>query len=182
MQSDVSRARRLSHQDSAIARLLCETQLLRDENARLVDQLEAARRPEPVEGDRFEARLPAGPGGPAAARATLTRWLTGRVPGEVRADVRLLASELVASSGGLEPPYEAAALLLAAELRDGVLRVDLRAVSRHAARRPDLRRGGFGLQIVEALASRWGAEDGETHLWFEVDATGTAAVAGGCLR
>jgi hypothetical protein len=112
------------------------------------------------------------PGGPATARATLTRWLTGRVPGGVLADVRLLASELVANGGGLESPYEAAALRFTAELRDGILRVDLRAPSRAAAPRPALRRGGFALQIVEALAGRWGAEDDETHLWFEVDATG----------
>jgi hypothetical protein len=162
MQSDVSSERRLSYQDIAIAR------------------------PEPVEGDRVEARLPAGPGGPATGRATLTRWLTGRVPGGVLADVRLLASELVANGGGLESPYEAAALRFTAELRDGILRVDLRAPSRAAAPRPALRRGGFALQIVEALAGRWGAEDDETHLWFEVDATGMAAevmdVAGGGPR
>jgi hypothetical protein len=115
-----------------------------------------------------ETRLPAGPGGPATARAALTRWLTGRVPGEVLADARLLASELVANSGGPEPPEEAASLWFAVELRDGVLRVDLRAPSRPAAPRPD--RGGFGLQLVEALASRWGADDDAPHLWFELDA------------
>jgi hypothetical protein len=177
MPSDVSFERRLRYQDMAIARLMCETRLLRDENARLLDQLEAARRSRPAaaEGDRLEATLPAGPGGPATARAALTRWLTGQVPGEVLADARLLASELVANSGSLEPPDEAAALRFAAELRDGALRVHLRAPSRPAAPRPDLRRGGFGLQLVEALANRWGVEDDATHLWFEVDVAGVAA-------
>lgn len=178
MQSDVSFERRLRYQDMAIARLMCEMRLLRDENAELRDQLEAARRtgPAAAEGDRLEARLPAGPGGPATARAALTRWLTGQVPREVLADARLLASELVANSGGVEPPDEEVALRFAVELRDGALRVDLRAPSRRpAAARRDLRRGGFGLQLVEALASRWGVDDDAAHLWFEVDAAGVTA-------
>ena len=175
MQSDVSFERRLRYQDMAIARLMCETRLLRDENAKLAEQLETARRPTPAEGDRLEARLPTGPGGPATARAALTRWLTGQVPSEVLADARLLASELVANSGGLEPPDEVAGLRFAVELRDGALRVDLRAPSPPATPRRDLRRGGFGLQLVEALASRWGVDDDATHLWFEVDAAGVAA-------
>ena len=174
MQSDLSFERRLRYQDMAIARLMCETRLLRDENARLIEQLDAARAPCPTEGDRLEAKLPAGPGGPATARAALTRWLTGQVPGEVLSDARLLASELVANSGGVEPAEEEA-LRFAVELRDGALRVDLRAPTRPAAPPADLRRGGFGLQLVEALASRWGVDDGATHLWFEVDAAGVAA-------
>jgi hypothetical protein len=177
MRSDLSFERRLRYQDMAIARLMCEMRLLRDENARLLDQLEAERRPSPAaaEGDRLESRLPAGPGGPATARAALTRWLTGQVPREVLADARLLASELVANSGGLEPPDEEAALQFAVELRDGALRVDLRAPSRPAGPRPDLRRGGLGLQLVETLANRWGVDDDATHLWFEVDTARAAA-------
>ena len=175
MQSDVSFERRLRYQDMAIARLLCETRLLRDETAELRTRLDAAGTTRPAEGDRLEARLPAGPGGPATARAALTRWLTGKVPGGVLADARLLASELVANSGGPKLPGEAATLGFAVELRDGALRVDLRAPSRPAAPRPGLARGGFGLQLVEALASRWGVDDDATHLWFEVEAAGVAA-------
>ena len=177
MQSDVSFERRLRYQDMAIARLMCEQALLRDENAALLVQLEAARRPVPAaaETDRREAILPAGPGGTATARAALTRWLTGQVSAEVLADARLLVSELVANSGGVEPPDEELSLRFAVQLRDGALRVDLHAPSRSAAPRPDLRRGGFGLQIVDALARRWGVEDDATHLWFEVDAAGVAA-------
>ena len=177
MQSDVSFERRLRYQDMAIARLMGEQRLLREENAELLAQLEAARRPGPAaaEPNLRETTLPAGPGGPATARAALTRWLTGEVPAEVLADARLLASELVANSGGLEPTDEAAALRFAVQLRGGALRVDLRAPSRPEALRPDLRRGGFGLQLVEALASRWGVDDDASHLWFEVDAAGVAA-------
>ena len=44
MQSDLSFERRLRYQEMAISRLMCEVRLLRDDNAELVAQLEAARR------------------------------------------------------------------------------------------------------------------------------------------
>jgi anti-sigma regulatory factor (Ser/Thr protein kinase) len=31
--------------------------------------------------------------------------------------------------------------------------------------------GGWGLQIVDAEASRWGLRGGDTHVWFELDAS-----------
>ena len=75
MPSDVSFERRLRYQDMEIARLMCEQRRLREENAELLAQLEAVRRPGPAaaEGDRREATLPAGPGGPATARAAGAR-------------------------------------------------------------------------------------------------------------
>jgi hypothetical protein len=47
MQSDVSFERRLRYQEMAIARLMCEMRLLRDENAELAAQLALARGGEP---------------------------------------------------------------------------------------------------------------------------------------
>jgi hypothetical protein len=44
-----------------------------------------------------------------------------------------------------------------------------------AARAPDLDEGGgFGLFLVESMASRWGANHGEDGLtvWFELDLNG----------
>ena len=171
MQSDVSFERRLRYQEMAIARLMCETRLLRDENAELVAQLESARQPGPAARvERLEATLPAGPGGPATARAALTRWLTGQVPGDVLADARLLASELVANSGGGEPTDDERTLWFAVQLRDGSLRVDARDPSRAASGAHSEPAGSYSLQLVEALASRWGADGDGTQLWFEVDA------------
>jgi hypothetical protein len=172
MQSDVSFERRFRYQEMAIARLLCEARLLRDENAQLLAQLEQdAPAPAGARVDRLEATLPAGPSGPATARAALTRWLTGQVPGEVLSDARVLASELVANSSGATDLPETALLRLAVEVRDDALRVDVRhpGGSRPGARSP--LGGDLGLQLVEALAKRWGVDDvGGTHLWFEVDA------------
>jgi hypothetical protein len=157
----------------AIARLMCEARLLRDENAQLLAQLEQAGAPAAAGAkvDRLEATLPAGPNGPATARAALTRWLTGQLPGDVLSDARVLASELMASSSGATDLPETASLRLAVEVRDDALRVDVRHPGglRPGARSPA--GGGVGPQLVEALAKRWGVDDvGGTHLWFEVDA------------
>ena len=59
MQSDVSFERRFRYQEMAIARLMCEVRLLRDDNAELLAQLEAARHPgTAAQADRGEAALP----------------------------------------------------------------------------------------------------------------------------
>jgi two-component sensor histidine kinase len=31
--------------------------------------------------------------------------------------------------------------------------------------------GGWGLELVETLAQRWGVHDGSTHVWFELAAS-----------
>ena len=104
MTTDVSLHQRYRDQEIAIARLMAECQVLRDENADLVDQLELARNPGVAEGyERLEATL--------------------RV-----------------------------------EVRDPGTNGDS---------------GGFGLQLVDKIATRWGVNrTGGTHVWFEVDAVG----------
>jgi hypothetical protein len=32
--------------------------------------------------------------------------------------------------------------------------------------------GGFGLNIVDAVASRWGIHQGNSHVWFEIERSG----------
>ena len=179
MKADVSLERRCLDQEIAIERLMLEAQTLRVENADLVRQLEAARTPlTVVDGiDRLEATLPVGPAAAATARATLTRWLAGHVPGEVLEDARLLASELVTNSIGHGELPDAASLRLAVQLRDGALRVEVRDPGTSGAvapREPDRERGGgFGLHLVDLVATRWGVNrTGGTHVWFEVDAAG----------
>jgi anti-sigma regulatory factor (Ser/Thr protein kinase) len=39
-----------------------------------------------------------------------------------------------------------------------------------ARARPRTDVGGWGLYLVEALASSWGVRDGSTHVWFELSA------------
>ena len=208
MTTDISLARRCRDLESTIARLTYDSQLLRDENADLLAQLEAARRPLAVVhgidrleaalpalpattaivrdvpfrpfvvanwSDRFEATLPVDPAAPATARATLTRWLSGYVPFGVLEDARLLASELISNSLFRPDISEDDLLRLAAELRGGALRVEVRdpgtrgVVATHEPGRA--RGGGRVLQLVDALATRWGVNrTGGTQVWFEVDA------------
>lgn len=35
--------------------------------------------------------------------------------------------------------------------------------------------GGWGLQLVEQIASRWGVRTGSTHVWFELGGDGSLA-------
>jgi anti-sigma regulatory factor (Ser/Thr protein kinase) len=179
MKTDSSLEQRCRDQETAIERLMLDAQELRDENADLLAQLEAARGIVSVAAavDRLEATLPVGPAAPATARAALTRWLSGHVPVEVLDDARLLASELVTNSIGHAGLSEAASLRLAVQLRGGALRVEVRDPGDSgtvAPRAPDYDvGGGFGLQLVERIATRWGVNrTGGTQVWFEVDAFG----------
>jgi anti-sigma regulatory factor (Ser/Thr protein kinase) len=178
MTTDVSLQRQCRDQEIAITRLMDEGQALRDENADLLAQLELARNPGVIEGyERLEATLLASPAAPATARAALTRWLSGHVPVEVLDDARLLASELVTNSLRHPEIPGDASLRLAVQLREGALRVEVRdpgTTGVVAPREPDRENGGgFGLQLVDTIATRWGVNrTGGTHVWFEVDAVG----------
>jgi len=169
---------RLRDQQIAIARLMDEAQVLRDENADLVAQLETARSPLAADVyERLEAVLRPCPAAPAAARAALTRWLSGNVPIEVLEDARLLASELVTNSLRHPDLPDDAALRLAVQVREGALRVEVRdpgTTGEIAPREPDrVYGGGFGLKLVDQIATRWGVNrTGGTQVWFEVDAAG----------
>jgi anti-sigma regulatory factor (Ser/Thr protein kinase) len=178
MQS-VSLVRRCRDQEIAIDRLMCETQALRDENADLLAQLRVARRPVATAAgiDRLEATLAVSPSAPATVRAAMTRWLRDQVPGEVLENARLLASELVTNSIGHADLPADASLHVAVQLTDGALRVEVRdpgTTGTIAPREPDRQLGGgFGLQLVDLLATRWGVNrTGGTQVWFEVDAVG----------
>jgi anti-sigma regulatory factor (Ser/Thr protein kinase) len=106
------------------------------------------------------------------------RWLDGlselRALGQVAFDVRLLITELVANSvrhAGLDEHDQIEVTL---DIRESVLRgevvdpgpgftVPARPTSRTAA-------SGRGLQILAAIASRWGISGGRpVTVWFEID-------------
>lgn len=179
MQSDVSLEQRCLDQEAAISRLMRDAQALRDENADLVAQLGRARRPVAVMHgiDRLEATLPVGLVSPAAARDALTRWLKDEVPAEVLEDARLLVTELVTNSLGHAEVTADASLHMTVQLTEGAVRVEVRDPGTSgtiAPREPDRESGGgFGLHLVDMLATRWGVNHtGGTQVWFEVDAVG----------
>jgi anti-sigma regulatory factor (Ser/Thr protein kinase) len=123
--------------------------------------------------DLLEVTVPAGPAAPAAARRALTTWLSARAADAVLNDAPLVVSELVTNSllhADLRGP---ATVRVSAQLAEGVLRLEVEdagTAGTVAQRDPsDDRRGGYGLNIVDALAARWGVvRDGGTLVWAEL--------------
>jgi serine/threonine-protein kinase RsbW len=121
----------------------------------------------------FQITVTAGPAAATTARRALTQWLSTRVTNGLLSDAPLVVSELVTNSLRHAGLPDAAPVRVSAELNAGILRLEVedggtggavtrRTPSRHGA-------GGFGLNIVETLATRWGVErDGATLVWVEL--------------
>lgn len=109
---------------------------------------------------------------PALARHQLEGWLPASLAEGVRAALRLLVSELVTNSvrhvAGSPQPVELAVRIGAREIRVEVR--DGGAGFEPGKPEPRGADGGFGLYLVERMASRWGVDtqDG-TRVWFELD-------------
>jgi anti-sigma regulatory factor (Ser/Thr protein kinase) len=118
----------------------------------------------------LSVRIPGGPGAPAEARDALRRFHPELAP-ELMQIVALLASELVSNA-------VRHARAESVELCFGVVAEHVRVevgddgkgfVGKPRAPVPN-RPGGWGLYIVEQLASRWGVmHGGGTRVWFEID-------------
>jgi len=124
-------------------------------------------------GGRLEATFSSGKQAPAAARAQLSEWLDRELSAESRADALLLVSELVANSVRHAGAPAGAPVRLTAELMKQVLRLEVTDTGhggRFGPRAPDFELGhGFGLQIVDSVAERWGIEDAPgTRVWCEL--------------
>jgi len=129
-----------------------------------------------VDSFSVTADVSGGPTAAAHARGVIRSELTGRVPGELLADISLLVTELVANGvrhGGAGPDSE---LRLRFEGRPPRIYVEVVDPAANgggtiAPRATDHDRGGgLGLQIVERVATRWGVGSGPgTSVWFEVD-------------
>ena len=122
-----------------------------------------------------EATLACEPEAAAAARTVVSRWLDGRANPEFHDDARLLVSELVGNSVRHAEQPAGATLRISAVAVDGVVRVDVADRGRGAVRRreADARTGGYGLELVELLAARWGvSHQNGTRVWFELAAPG----------
>ena len=115
---------------------------------------------------RRMVRLPADTRAAQVARRALDPVID-QLSADRRADIRLLATELVTNAFRHgSPPIT----LLIQESRDQ-LRVEVAdAGGGRPRRRPEPGAdGGWGLLLVEATADRWGVADGSTSVWFEID-------------
>lgn len=118
--------------------------------------------------------MSATPEAPALAR----RWLDGMLPlrglGQVAFDVRLLVTELVTNSVRHAGLASGDQIDLSLELDETRVRVEVRdsgpGFDTAQQARPCDADGGRGLQIVAAIAHRWGLvqRDGAI-VWFEID-------------
>lgn len=152
--------------------LTAEVARLRAENAELLAMMRKREGAGDGALDSIEVTVPIGPGAPAEARGTVTRWLNGLVPHHVRDDARLLVSELVTNAlhAGLASDTP---LWISGRLTHGVLWLQVGNPGRAGAigqRDPAPRTdGGSGLQLVEMVAARWGVNrSADTRVWFEL--------------
>jgi len=113
------------------------------------------------------------PDSPSHARRALRDWFgIADVDADLVDDAELLVSELVTNAlrhgrGGIELRAALDGNRLFVEV------VDEGSGFERTLRRSDFDQvGGWGLEIVEELASRWGVHEGTTHVWFELERPG----------
>jgi anti-sigma regulatory factor (Ser/Thr protein kinase) len=120
----------------------------------------------------LEVKLPRAETAPAVARQTLRRWYADCVDAGLLRQAELLVSEL--ASNALR--HGRGEITLRARLDDDRLLVEVideGSGFERALRQRDFEHvGGWGLDIVEDVASRWGVHEGTTHVWFELEQPG----------
>jgi transcriptional regulator with XRE-family HTH domain/anti-sigma regulatory factor (Ser/Thr protein kinase) len=139
----------------------------------VVDRLEQERQEIPTAqwapGELRKA-FPASEHTPRAAREAVS-LVAGDIPAEALETARLLTSELVTNSVKYGPPPPA---IIGVFVEVGRERIHIE-ISDAADTTPQIRspseEGGYGLMIVDALATRWDtAREGERNVtWFELD-------------
>lgn len=123
---------------------------------------------------RLTVTLPHDPGSIPIARRELNR-LEGKLDDLTLRNTKLLVSELVTNAVRHAVTAEDDVIELVVDHEDGRVRVEV--VDRGKGFKPEPRAdtndatSGWGLHILEQLASRWGVESvGGTRVWFELDA------------
>ena len=121
----------------------------------------------------FQITVPVGPAAPATARDALTKWLRVHATNGLLTDAPLVVSELVTNSLRHAGLPDAATVRVFAQFIDDGLRLEVEdgGTDGTVRRRPPNRNrgGGFGLNIVDTLAARWGVErDRGTLVWVEL--------------
>ena len=87
-------------------------------------------------------------------------------------DVRLLVSELVCDALATDPRPANGAISMEAQVTGGVTQVTVRfdgMTLRLPAKKPKPAEPGWGVYLVQTLATRWSAQhtNGSTYVWFE---------------
>ena len=111
------------------------------------------------------------PPDPRAARQARRALAEARVPEELEHTVGLLVTELIANSLRHAGLQEDQRILFAARFVTDHVRVEVHDPGPGFDPDAALDGRGYGLRMVDKLASRWGVEidDDGTRVWFEVD-------------
>lgn len=113
---------------------------------------------------------------PSAARDAVTRRLGDRVSDDLLSDLRLVVTELVTNAVKYGPgrpvkvriAVESPTSVRGEVVDDGDPTTELRMAAAPGEA------GGFGLHLVDRVATRWGVYEGSTHVWFELADAGAA--------
>ena len=120
----------------------------------------------------IEVELPRDASAAARARQLVAELLAAEVSDEEVDRARLLVSELATNA----VRHGQGVITLRARVDQDRLLVEVideGSGFERALRGSDLKQlGGWGLQIVDAEASRWGVHEGTTHVWFEIERAG----------
>src|SRR3954447_17534424 len=107
---------------------------------------------------------------PSAPRRARKALHEARLPEDLRHTVDLLATELIANAirhAQLEPGQE---IVFAARFVGDYIRVEVADPGPGFVLEQGMAGKGFGLRMVDKLASRWGVDAATgTRVWFEVD-------------
>lgn len=124
-------------------------------------------------GPRIELELDAGPSAAAEARAAV-EVLAGKADPAILEDVRLLLSEVVTNAVRHSGSPRGSKIGLTVSLGGTALRVEVtdggRGFDPIPRDAPRMEAGGWGLHLVDRLATRWGVERGTAaRVWFEIE-------------
>lgn len=107
---------------------------------------------------------------PTAARRARRALHDARLPEDLQHTVDLLATELIANAlrhGGMRDDQR---ILFAARFVEDFIRVEVCDPGPGFDPEAAMAGRGYGLRMVDKLASRWGVEtDNGTRVWFEID-------------
>jgi two-component sensor histidine kinase len=117
-------------------------------------------------GIRLE--LEPGPEAGHQARGEVGDLLRDRVDDGLLIDLQLIVSELVTNSVRYGPGEAIEVEIAVAESGSITCEVEDHGRGEVAMRETTDEGGGFGLRIVDALASSWGVREGSTRVWFEL--------------
>jgi anti-sigma regulatory factor (Ser/Thr protein kinase) len=121
----------------------------------------------------LEVELPRANAASRLARLAMRRLCADRVEGDLLADAELLVSELT-SNAILHGQGQT--ITLRAWLDDDRLLVEViddgSGFERELRHKEFEQVGGWGLELVEDVSSRWGVREGTTHVWFELELPG----------